>query len=191
MSFESPAEVLSCVARYGLSEHPLVRGLSRLSKRRAALWLLVSNAFELQQHYRGVRGAPQDLAARQPTAGTLAARRLSRLRHLFAEALQGYEFSPDRLEATAARCAATSAAKALAKTLAEFLETEETSSVGFSLDAILREGPEVEAMRLSELDAAGPHGLPSTVRGAFGMHQRLWSALDRLEALSLAEQELA
>jgi len=115
MSFESPAEVLSCVARYGLSEHPLVRGLSRLSKRRAALWLLVSNAFELLSNTTEVSVARLKtwLHDNQPLEHSLPAD-YHDFRHLFAEALQGYEFSPDRLEATAARCAATSAAKALA-----------------------------------------------------------------------------
>jgi hypothetical protein len=70
----------------------------------------------------------------------------------------------------------------LAKLLSEALETEEMSSVGFSVEAILREGPEAEARRLWELSAAGSQALPSIVRGAFGAHQRLWSALDHINA---------
>jgi hypothetical protein len=70
--------------------------------------------------------------------------------------------------------------------LAEFLETEETSSVGFSLDAILRE-PAADSYRLSQLNAAGSVSLPAMVRGALGVHEELWSALDRLEVLALPE----
>jgi hypothetical protein len=181
MSFESASEVLSCVSRYGLSEHPLVRSPSALSERRTTLWLIVNNAFELLTNTTEVSVARLKtwLQDNQALGQSLPAEDED-LGHLFADALEIFESSPDRLEATAARSAATAAAKALAKTLAEFLETEETSSVGFSLEAILREGPEAEAERVSELDAAGRHGLPSAVRGAFGMHQRLWSALDRL-----------
>jgi hypothetical protein len=184
MWFDSAAQVLSCVAQYPLSEHPLIRGLSALSERRVELWLLVNNAYELLTNTTEVSVARLKtwLSDHADIERSLPSE-YQAYRGLFAEALAFYESSPDRVEAAAARSTATSAAKCLAKTLAEFLETEETSSVGFSLDAILREGLEADVELLSGSDTTGSLSLPSVVRGALGVHKELWAALDELANL--------
>lgn len=185
LRFDSAAQVLSCVAQYKLEEHPLVRGLSSLAVRRDAMWLLVSNTAELVANTLDVSAARlkawlDDNAAIERSL-TPEQKRLS---HVFADAVNSFRESPDPIEALAALSAASDAARSLAKLLSEVLETEELSSVGFALEAILREGPEAHAGRLRELDAAGSTGLPSIVRGAFGVHQRLWQALDQLHAVA-------
>ncbi|HVY26033.1 MAG TPA: tryptophan dimethylallyltransferase family protein [Polyangiaceae bacterium] len=184
MAFDSAKGVLECAARYELSEHPLVRGLTRAGAARAILWLLVCNTLELLS-------STTDASA-QRLATWLAdhaahERELdpsqSACKHLFAEALDELQTSADSAQASAALMTARAAAKSLAKTLAELVETEETSSVAFSLDAILKDGVDAEASRLEELERLGQTRLRSIVRGALGVHQRLWVALDRLYAL--------
>jgi Tryptophan dimethylallyltransferase len=185
MSFDSAKEVLSCVAQYGLSEHPLVVRLGGSVEQQAGLWLLVSNAYELLATTTEVSATRLKTWLADHTDIERNLRPEQRAcQHLFADALRKFETSPDQLEATAALVAATSAAKNLAKTLAEFVEAEETSSVGFSLEAILKEGPEADAQRLSQLEAAGSVRLPSVVRGALGVHEKLWGALDQLANLA-------
>jgi DMATS type aromatic prenyltransferase len=183
MRFESAAEVLRCVAQFGLEEHPLVRGFSRLVERRAAMWLLVSNASELLADTMDMSAARlKSWLGDNAAIGRSLRPEERELQHLFVHAIEGFRESPDPLEALAAVTAASTAARGLAKLLSEVLETEEMSSVGFSVEAILREGPEAETRRLWELSAAGNQALPSIVRGAFGAHQRLWSALDHINA---------
>ena len=183
-SFHSATEVLNRVAQYSLSEHPLLRGLLGRAEHRPALWLLVSNACEL------LTNTTEASVTRLKTWLSNHAELESSLRpeaeacqHLFAQALQAFESSPDPVEAVSARVTATRAAQCLAETLAEFLETEETSTLGCSLGASLRDGPAAGAQRVSELDAAGSIALPSVVRGAFGVHEELWAALDLLTDL--------
>lgn len=186
MSFESAAAVLARVSQYRLEEHPLLRGLARYAADRRTLWLLVNNACELLAA-SSERPAAQLEAWRQEQGGvhdTLTADEQA-ASHAFEEALLAFTGSPDRVEATAAFAAAAQLARGLGKALVEFLETEEKSSAGFSVEAVLREAP-AAASALVEVDAGGPNGLHSVVRGAFGVQQRLWSALDRIEALSSA-----
>jgi hypothetical protein len=152
------------------------------------MWLLVSNASELLANTMDMSAARlkswlEDNAA----IGRSLSSETRALGHLLGKVVQGYRESPDPVEALAAVAAASNAARGLAKLLSELLETEEMSSVGFSLEAILREGPEADARRLWELDATGSAGLPAIVRGAFGVHQRLWGTLDRLELLMFSE----
>jgi DMATS type aromatic prenyltransferase len=183
MRFDSAAQVLSCVAHYGLEEHPLVRRFSRLVERREIMWLLVSNASELLANTMDVSAARlQAWLGDNAAIGRSLSPEREPLRHLLSDAVEAFRDSPDPIEALAALSAASNAARGLAKLLSELLETEELSSVGFRVEAILRDGPEADARRLWELDAAGAPGLPSIVRGAFGVHQRLWAALDRIAA---------
>lgn len=187
LRFESAAQVLRCVAQYKLEEHPLVRNFSSLVVRRDAMWLLVSNASELVANTMDMSAARlKAWLVDNAAVGQQLAPEWEPLRHLFTDALNSFRESPDPIEALAALSTASNAARSLAKLLSEALETEELSSVGFALEAILREGPEVDARRVWELDAAGSAGLPSVVRGAFGVHQRLWQALDRLQAVAAA-----
>lgn len=188
MQFDSAKHVLSSVAQYSLSEHPLVRGLGRDPQNPRGLWLLVSNAFELLATTTEVSATRLKtwLVEHAAIAASLSPDEQA-CQHLFADSVRHFETSPDQIEAKAALIAATNAAKPLAKTLAEFLEAEETSSVGFSLEKILRDGPESGGSRLSQLDAAGSVRLPSVVRGAFGVHAGLWRALDQLASLSFKD----
>jgi hypothetical protein len=184
LSFESASAVLESVGQYGLEEHPLLRGLARYATDRGLLWLLVHNACELLAA-TGERPAAQLdawLAEHARDRSSLGADAEAES-HAFEDALHAFTVSPDHVEATAALTAAAELGRALTKALMEFLETEEKSSGGFSLEAILQAAP-VAASRLTQLDAAGPHGQHSILRGAFGVHQRLWLALDRMEALS-------
>jgi DMATS type aromatic prenyltransferase len=188
MRFDSAAQVLRCVAQYKLEEHPLVRGFSALTVEREAMWLLVSNASELVANTMDMSAARLKawLGDNAAIGRSLTPER-ERLRHLFTDAVDGFRESPDPIEGLAALAAASNAARSLAKLLSEVLETEELSSVGFALESILREGPEADALRLWELDAAGSAGLPSVVRGAFGVQQRLWQALDRLQEVATSD----
>jgi ABC-type transporter Mla MlaB component len=185
LSFENAAAVLSCVARYGLEEHPLLRGLWRFAEDRRLIFLLVSNTYELLAATAEWSGAQlkawlEEHAAdgHAPSAAEAAAI------HLFEDALRAFRASPDPVEAVAAQATATCAARRLGKALLEFLETEETSSAGFSLEASLRDGRQADLAQISRLDAAGSVALPSVVRGAFGVHERLWVALDQLAELA-------
>ncbi|MES1186015.1 MAG: tryptophan dimethylallyltransferase family protein [Myxococcales bacterium] len=185
MLFDSPSQILSCVAQYSLSEHPLLRALSRLSQRREVLWLLVSNASALLTNTTELSLANLNRwLSDNATLGTSLPVAYEPYRNLFTEALSLFEESPEAVDAIAGRSAAANAARALAKTLAEFLESEETSSIGLSLDSILREASAADTERLSRLDAAGVAALPAMVRGALAVHEKLWSALDRLSNLA-------
>jgi hypothetical protein len=185
MSFENAAAVLACVDSYGLDDHPLLRALARHAADRRLLWLLAHNASELLSESTPwsaaqLRAWLDDHAAveRQLTDEQLVAR------HLFRDVLAAFASSPDPVEVAAAEAVAGRTARRLSKALLEFLEAEETSSAGFSLDDVLRDRPEAEAARVSELDAAGSVALPSVVRGALGLHERLWTALDELAELA-------
>jgi hypothetical protein len=184
MSFSSASEVFECVGRYRLEEHPVVRDFQRLLQTPSVLFLVVRNVFELlaTTTEMSVVRLRAWLGETSLTARALGPER-EPWQHLFSNALQSYQLSQDPLETGAAELTATVAARRFCKVLAELLGAEETSSVGFSLDTILREGPEAEAQRISELDAAGAVVLPSVVRGAFGVHEALWTALDRLAIL--------
>jgi DMATS type aromatic prenyltransferase len=185
MLFDSPTDILRCVEQYGLSEHPLVRGLWRLSEQRAVLWLLVSNANALLHDTAGISVTRLKTWLLDNAAiGSSLPPPYEPYRHLFTEALSRFESSPETVDAIAARSAATTAAKGLAKILAEFLETEEASSISISLESILREGSAAETERLSRLDAAGMAALAAILRGALGVHEELWGALDQLSALA-------
>jgi hypothetical protein len=184
LRFDSAEQVLRCVAQYGLEEHPLVRSFSRLVQRREVMWLLVSNASELLANTMDMSAARLKAWLGDNAAiGRSLPPEQERLRHVLTDAVETFRESSDPTEALGALAAASNAARGLAKLLSELLETEELSSVGFSVEAILREGPEADARRLWELTAAGTPGLPSIVRGAFGVHQRLWAALDSLQDL--------
>jgi len=183
-SFRSASAVMSRVAQYGLSEHPLVRALPRLGEHRQQLWLLLNNTFELltnttelSEHAIGTW--LEDNSAFAPSLSP----ELSGYPHLFAEAVQLFDCSPDAIEALAARSAARSAVQALAGVIAEFLEAEAVPSHRTAS----AEPPTFErrsAQELAKLDSAGIIALPSVIRGAWGVHKELWAALDRLAALS-------
>jgi DMATS type aromatic prenyltransferase len=187
MQFDSPAQILRCVAQYPLEEHPLIRALSQRAGRRSALWLLVTNTYSLLTNTSD--GIAIKLSSWLEDNADLGRKLLPEdegLTHLFVDAVRFHSDSPDTAEAIAARAVASNAARRLAKALTDLLETEEKSAVGVSLEAILRESL-VSMTDASDLDAAGVPGLPSIVRGAFGTHQRLWSALDRLHVLWLSD----
>lgn len=185
LSFENAAAVLACVARYGLEEHPLLRGLARFMDDRRLLFLLVNNAYELlaattEWHGTQLKAWLDEHAADGQALGDAEVA----ASHLFEDALLAFRASPDPVEAIAAQATAMRAGRRLGKALLELLETAETSSAGFSVEAVLRAGPEADAELVSRLDAAGNVAVPSVVRGAFGIHERLWVALDLLAEMA-------
>jgi hypothetical protein len=188
MSFDSAREILACVDQYGLEKHPLIRRLARAADERELLCLLANNASELLS-----------------TAEASAERRDSRRdenvileesfiperassHHVFKNALQTFRTSSDRIEAAAAELAAARVTNRLGEALVELLKADEPSSIGRSLEALLRDGLAAEAEQLSHLDAAGTVGMPSVLRGALGVHGALWSALDQLANVELRKQ---
>lgn len=185
MMFDSAAQVLECVEQYALSEHPTMRRLVRDPDSGLIVWLLAQNICELLTQTTEVSAAAlRAWLSNNTSIGQQLPESLSAEAHTFADNLEYFATSPDEIEALAARFVARAAVRPLATTLSRMLNAEETSSVGLSLDAILRDAKAGETELLSQLDAVGPTRIPSVVRGAFGMHRELWCALDRFARLT-------
>jgi DMATS type aromatic prenyltransferase len=180
MSFDSVRDILACVDQYGLEKHPLIRRLERAADERELLWLLANNASELLSNTGLSAVRPNSCLDETFLVEESLVPEQASPRHLFSNALQTFRTSSDRIEAAAAELAAARVTHRLAKTLVELLKADGPSSIGLSLEALSRRGMEAEAEQLSHLDAAGTVGIPSALRGAFGVHRALWRSLDQL-----------
>ena len=96
------------------------------------------------------------------------------------EALRPWRANADSVEGRAAEAVVSRSARVLAKSLAEILEREETSSIGLSLESLLECSQHDAA--LPALHATPSESLPAVVRGAMGAHRALWTTLDQIAA---------
>jgi DMATS type aromatic prenyltransferase len=177
ISFDSVDEVLDCVAQYPLALHPLLHDLESRPDARALIWLAAINTIDLLETATEFpeTSLTSWLAANRDVANGLSAP-LQACTHLFMDALGEFRASPDRLEALAAEAAAEHVLHTFAHALNARLGNLEAANDGSRPSG----GLVVAASRMAQLNAGGERGLPSVVRGALGIHRRLWSALDRL-----------
>lgn len=187
ISFEAARAVLECAGQYPLEKHPLALKLARDSESRKLGWIVVSNTIAL---LRTTTELPGTSLKRWLDENAEIADELNEIEQasgqLFADAIAEFRASHDALEALAAEAAAEHAVRRFAEALPAILGLEQPPDpVGRSA------GLAVTAARLAKLEGAGERGLPSIARGALGVHQRLWSALDRIAFLLATEEESA
>lgn len=182
MQFASVPELVSAVQRYSLAEHPVVRSIGLFAESRARLWLLINNAAELLTATTG--SCSPRLATWQSdnheVEATLSSSELA-CRHALVEALrEGAEHQ--RLGSVAERTARIVAARAafdLASDLTRRLMVEQGSTVNLSLGGILRAELDAETPLLAPFEQLDGEMSAATI-AAFGVHRRLWLALDRI-----------
>lgn len=178
MSFDSAAAVFECVARYPLEKHPLIARLSREPDPRL-YWLVLNNASELLTTTNGV--VPEALSRfleREAHHLSLTAAERSCL-HLFKHAATA-ALGADALSGAAGLLAARRAVSALTDSLLRALFPNEAGAPSVSDGLPDDAEPLVPFNTLMSTDAAA---MPAVVRGAFGVHEQLWVALDRMAEL--------